>query len=217
MMAEAGQHVRDIAYCCCDLRIDGVAIGRAIREGDTELAGVAVSGASTSLKTFRQLGYLNGDGSPVVPDLFWATVDHWTPRWVPLAKAIDSDAGLLERLDANLDDLDVRGWCLGGDHAAAAWHAPIVGGDIGPRQWYVPTADVLDALRWTLGEAPPGQAPADYVAVAPTPVVCHRRVRLGPAEPIEPLVAAALDLALDQARGPETLEAWEPDNGRRVW
>jgi len=181
------------------------------------LAGVAVSGASTALKTFRQLGYLNGDGSPVVPDLFWATVEHWAPQWVGLARPIGSDPRLVERLDANLDHVDRLGWCLAGDAAAAAWHAPIVGGDVGARQWYVPSLDVLDTLRWTLGEPATGEAAADYVAVAPTPVVCRRRVDRGVSAPVEPLAAAALDLALDQARGQESLDQWEPDTGHRVW
>jgi hypothetical protein len=182
-----------------------------------QLAGVAVSGASTAMKSFRTLGYLNGDGSPVVPDLFWATVERWAPRWVSLAKPIDAEAKLLVQLDANLDDLDALGWCLAGDAAAAAWRAPVVGGDIGARQWYVPSPDVLDTLRWTLGEPAPGERPAAFVAVAPTPVVCRRRVDLGVGVPVEPLVGAALDLALDQARGHETLEQWEPDLGQRVW
>ena len=181
------------------------------------LAEVAVSGASTALKTFRALGYLRGDGSPVVPDLFWTTIEHWAPNWVGLAQPIDADAKLIVKLEANLDDLDLSGWCVAGDAAAAAWAAPIVGGDVGARQWYVPSIDVLDTLRWTLGEANAGERAAAFVAVAPTPVICHRRVDRGIGAPVEPLVAAALDLALDQARGPETLEQWEPDSGHRVW
>jgi len=182
-----------------------------------DLAGVAVSGASTAMKTFRSLGYLNGDGRPVVPDLFWATVEHWAPRWVSLAQPIDADSRLAVRLDANLDDLDALGWCVAGDAAAAAWQAPTVGGDVGARQWYVPSLDVLDTLRWTLGESNPGERAAAFVAVAPTPVLCRRRIDRGIDAPVEPLVAAALDLALDQARGPETLESWAPDSGHRVW
>jgi hypothetical protein len=58
---------------------------------------------------------------------------------------------------------------------------------------------------------------AALVAVAPTPVICGYRVDRGIGAPVEPLVAAALDLALDQARGPETLEQWDPAAGRRVW
>lgn len=182
-----------------------------------DLSGVAVSGASTALKTFRTLGYLDGDGRPVVPDLFWATAEHWARRWVSLARPVDSDPRLAVQLGANLDDLGQGGWCLGGDAAAAAWGAPIVGGDVGARQWYVPTDDVLDTLRWTLGEIDPGGRAADLVAVAPTPAVCRRRVDRSVGAPVEPLAAAALDLALDQARGPETLEQWEPDAGVRVW
>lgn len=170
-----------------------------------------------ALKTFRDLGYVNGDGSPVVPDLFWATVEHWSPKWVSLAKPIDADPRLLVQLDANLDDLDQLGWCVAGDAAAAAWHAPSVGGDIGARQWYVPSLDVLDTLRWTLGEPEHRERAAAFVAVAPTPVICHRRADLGIGVPVEPLVGAALDLALDQARGHETLEQWDPESGHRVW
>ena len=180
-------------------------------------SGVAVSGASTVLKTLRALGYLNGDGSPVVPDLFWATTEHWAPRWVGLAQPIDADPRLIAELGANLDDLDQLGWCVAGDAAAAAWQAPIVGGDMGARQWYVPSLDALDMLRWTLGEPAPGERALDLVAVAPTPVVCRRRADRGIGVPVEPLVAAALDLSLDQARGHETLEQWEPDSGHRVW
>jgi hypothetical protein len=182
-----------------------------------DLAGVAVSGASTAMKTFRTLGYLNADGRPVVPDLFWATVDRWAPRWVSLARSIDTDPSLLGQLEANLDDLDELGWCVAGDAAAAAWHAPTVGGDLGARQWYVPSLDELDTLRWTLGETASGERAAAFVAVAPTPVICRRRVDRGIGVPVVPLAAAALDLALDQARGLETLEHWDPDSGHRVW
>jgi hypothetical protein len=196
---------------------DGVSVDPPTVSEIAGLAGVAVSGASTVLKTFRALGYLNADGSPVVPDLFWETVEHWTPRWVGLAQPIDADPGLVAELDANLDDLDQLGWCLAGDAAAAAWHAPIVGGDVGARQWYVPSLDVLDTLRWTLGEPDPGERARAFVAVAPTPVICRRRADRGIGVPVEPLVAAALDLSLDQARGHEALEQWEPDSGHRVW
>jgi hypothetical protein len=182
-----------------------------------DLAGVAKAGASTTLKTFRDLGFLNRDGSPVVPDLFWAAVEHWSSRWVSLAQSIDADPDLVDDLDANLDDIDEPGWCVAGDSAAAAWQAPTVGGDVGARQWYVPSLEVLDTLRWTLGETAAGERPVALVAVAPTPVVCRRRVDLGIGVPVEPLVAAALDLALDQARGREILEAWEPESGLRVW
>jgi hypothetical protein len=173
--------------------------------------------ASTVLKTFRALGYLNGDGGPVVPDLFWATVEHWAPRWVGLAQPIDADRRLVAELDANLDNLDRLGWCVAGDAAAAAWQAPIVGGDIGVLQWYVPSLEALDTLRWTLGEPAPGERAAAFVAVAPTPVVCRRRADRGVGVPVEPLAAAALDLSLDQARGHEILEQWQPDPEHRVW
>lgn len=182
-----------------------------------DLAGVAVSGASSALKTFRQLGYLNGDGSPVVPDLFWATVERWSRPWVSLAQPIDSDRRLVADLGAHLDDLDRMGWCLAGDSAAAAWQAPIVGGDIGARQWYVPSLEVVDTLRWTLGEPGVGERAAAYVSVAPALVVCRRRVDRGVSVPVEPLAAAALDLALDQARGQEALDQWVPESGQRVW
>jgi hypothetical protein len=196
---------------------DGVSVAPLTVSEIADLAGVAVSGASTVLKTFRALGYLNGDGSPVGPDLFWATVEHWAPRWVGLAQPIDADPRLIAELDANLDKLDQLGWCVAGDAAAAAWQAPIVGGDIGALQWYVPSLDVLDTLRWTLGEPAPGGRAVAFVAVAPTPVICRRRADRGVGLPVEPLVAAALDLSLDQARGHETLEQWEPDSGHRVW
>ncbi len=196
---------------------DGASVALPTVSEIADLAGVAVSGASTVLKTFRALGYLNGDGSPVVPDLFWATVEHWAPRWVGLAQPIDADPRLIAELDANLDNLDQVGWCVAGDAAAAAWHAPIVGGDIGALQWYVPSLDVLDTLRWMLGEPAPGERAVAFVAVAPTPVICRRRADRGVGVPVEPLVAAALDLSLDHARGHETLEQWEPDSGHRVW
>lgn len=196
---------------------DGVPVAPPTVSEIADLAGVAVSGASTVLKTLRALGYLNGDGSPVVPDLFWAATEHWAPRWVGLAQPIDADPRLITELGANLDDLDQLGWCVAGDAAAAAWQAPIVGGDMGARQWYVPSLDALDMLRWTLGEPAPGERALDLVAVAPTPVVCRRRADRGIGVPVEPLVAAALDLSLDQARGHESLEQWEPDSGHRVW
>ena len=182
------------------------------------LAGVALSGVTASLRTFRKLGLIHTDGAPVIPDLFWATSEHWHPRWVAVAAPVDSDELLIERAEANFDDLDRAGWCLAGDSAASAWNAPIIGGDIGARYWYVPNEEVSNHLRWVLGEPTGAATAADFIAVAPTLAVCRlRRLLHDRVEPVEPLVAAALDLALDSARGTESLHNWNPDQQARVW
>lgn len=98
----------------------------------------------------------------------------------------------------------------------------MLSGDAAP-DFYVPDMGTLRLARTLLGDAEFG-GHACTVAVAPAPFVCqHRYDRthvfnnafLAPSP-----VVAALDLAVDPARGRETLKVWSrnlPKEVRRVW
>jgi hypothetical protein len=161
---------------------------------------------------------------PVVPALFEAVVAVWRPERVPLADLPRPRAGPVnERLSANLFEPDGQGWVLADVRAAAAWGAPVVVAGSTPPDFYVPDVGAAARARALLGDAEFGRH-ACTVAVAPCPSVCLRRFdRADVAD--EPFfvpspIVAALDLAMDPARGRETLERWSrdlPPELPRVW
>lgn len=92
-----------------------------------------------------------------------------------------------------------------------------------PPDFYVPDAGAAARARVLLGEAEYGRH-ACTVAVAPCPYVCRRRYDrahvLGEPFFAPGPIVAALDLAIDRARGREILERWSRDLPRelpRVW
>lgn len=164
------------------------------------------------------------DGRPVVPALFEAVVAVWRPTRVPLADLPRPGAGPVnERLAVNLDDPGGPGWVLADVRAAAAWGAPIVVSGSTPPDFYVPDTGAAARARALLGDAEFGHR-ACTVAVAPCPSVCRRRFDRADVvdEPflVPSPIIAALDLAIDPARGRETLELWSrnlPPELPRVW
>ena len=164
------------------------------------------------------------DGEPTIPDLFDSVVDVWHPIRVPLADLPRAASGATNnRLQLGFDDVAGPGWVLADSFAAAAWGAPVLlSGDAAP-DFYVPDMRTLRLARTLLGDAEFGSH-ACTVAVAPAPFVCrHRYDRThafsNPFLAPSPVVAA-LDLAVDPARGRETLDVWSrnlPKEVRRVW
>ncbi len=90
-----------------------------------------------------------------------------------------------------------------------------------PPDFYVPSATELRQARLRLGEPTPFEERACTVAVAPTPLVCAERVDRPSDEwghwRFAHGLFAALDLALDRARGSEILADWLPKDFARVW
>src|SRR5262249_47845546 len=164
------------------------------------------------------------DARPMVPDLFEAVADVWHPVRVPLADRPREGAGRVnERLQLGFDDREGSGWVLADAAAAAGWGAPVVLSSGAPPDFYVPDRSVGAQARGLLGAAAYGRH-ACTVAAAPAPYVCRRRYDRSNTINSEFLlpssVVAALDLAIDPARGRETLELWSRDLDpeiRRVW
>lgn len=189
-----------------------------------EAVGRAPGTVSKQLAALRSAYLVDDEGQPVVPALFEAVVAVWRPTRMPLADLPRPGAGAVNaRLAVRLDDPDAPGWVLADARAAAAWGAPVVLAGNAPPDFYVPDAGALARARALLGAAEYGRHVCT-VAVAPCPYVCRRRYdRAGVLD--EPFlapspVAAALDLAVDPARGRETLERWSrrlPPELPRVW
>ena len=179
---------------------------------------------SKRLAVLRAAFLADEDGRPVIPALFEAVVAVWRPARVALADLPRPGAGPVnERLSTNLFEPDGQGWVLADARAAAAWGAPVVVSGSTPPDFYVPDAGAAARARALLGDAEFGRH-ACTVAIAPCPYVCLRRYdRAGVVD--EPFLApspivAALDLAVDPARGRETLELWSrrlPPELPRVW
>lgn len=189
-----------------------------------ELLGRAPGTVSKQLTALRAAGLVDDDVQPMVPDLFEAVADVWHPVRVPLADLPRPGRGRVnERLQLGFDDPEGPGWVLADVAAAAGWGAPIVVTSGSPPDFYVPDRSVVAQARSLLGQAEYSHH-ACTVAIAPAPYVCRRRhdrsrafdtVFLLPSP-----VVAALDLAIDPARGREMLDLWSRDLSaeiRRVW
>lgn len=202
--------------------LDGTA-GSGVR-ATAEAVGRAPGTVSKQLAALRNAYLVDDDGQPVVPVLFETVVAVWRPARLPLADLPRPGAGSVNaRLAIGLDDPHAPGWVLADARAAAAWGAPVVLAGDDPPDFYVPDAGALARARALLGDAEYGRH-ACTVAVAPCPYVCRRRYDRASVvdEPFfapSPIVAA-LDLAVDPARGREILERWSrtlPSELPRVW
>ena len=202
--------------------LDGTA-GHGVR-ATAALVGRAAGTVSKQLTALRSAGLVDDDAQPMVPDLFEAVADVWHPARVPLADLPRPGSGRVnERLQLGFDNPEGPGWVLADVAAAAGWGAPVVVANGSPPDFYVPDRSVVAQARSLLGQAEYGHH-ACTVAVAPAPYVCRRRHDRSRAFDTEFLlpspVVAALDLAIDPARGREMLELWSRDLSaeiRRVW
>ena len=166
---------------------------------------LAPSTISVAVRRLAAAGLVGDDGTAILPELFWELASVWRTDRTWLAAAPDP------KLHQRNDPLAPR-WCRTGTAAAARYGAPVVtpGGE--PIALYVPEpVDVSVALR-RHGAVEPGTGAA-VVAVAPVIAVTA-----GPADaellvvegwPAAPLLAVALDLAQDRARGREILMDWD--------
>lgn len=142
------------------------------------MSDMAPSTISRARKHLTQAALVDSDGTPVVPELFWATSDAWA---VELA---------FVEVDPEGD-----GWVLAGDAAAAQSGAPVLASS---RRYYCSDRALFDRhrLRHRAHES------AVQVAMAPTPLVVNSAID-GVVHP----VVAALDLS-SSARGREILGDW---------
>lgn len=144
---------------------------------------------------------LLAEGRAVCPELFWATVRAWRPRWVDLARVPSGDLA--------------SGLLLTSTWQALGHGAPMVVTADWPLELYAPDEAALGRIV----NAQPrvdGRPPA-RIALAPTPMVgVHPGAGRAGFEGVDPVVAA-LDLAADPGRGTEVLRNWHPTDFEAVW
>lgn len=173
--------------------------------GLTKGLGFAPSTISTANRRLADAGLVGGDGAGLFPELFWELAGAWRPErvWVatpPAPQARPPDAGSPR-------------WRRAGTAAAVAYGAPVVSTGDGPVELYLPGPVELSVALRRYHAAEPGTGAAS-LAVAPV-----RAVTAAPEDELEPplldgwpaapVLAVALDLAKDRARGREILEDWE--------
>lgn len=182
------------------------------------LVGAAPSTVHESVNRLREHALIEGDGRPLVPELFVAVAEVWRPEHIPVARQprpSDTELGL------NLKD-DGQGWVVGGDVGAAASGAPVVAGSGSPPDFYVPSSGLVRRAVRQLGESA-YEGRGATVAVAPSPVVTAENFYVKSWRtpwlewPIAHPVVLALDLAQDLSRGREILAEWTPQGFDRVW
>ena len=163
-------------------------------------AGFSAPTISAAGKKLRDLALVRPDGTPLVPELFWAVVDEWRPHRVPVAALTPADSAT-----------------VAGPLGALAWGAEVVATADYPPDLYVPDRAIL--RRATAGPPPSSvEQRAATVAVAPTPLVCSEPSELTAAGlPVAQALFVALDLAIDKARGLELLATFNPQGVPRVW
>ena len=113
------------------------------------------------------------------------------------------------------------GWALTDSAAAVAYGAPLAVRSAEALDFFVPDKAIARRAATLLRTSEsPSQAGAT-VRVAPVPAVVRQRVDLrgsGADWPLAHPLFVALDLAQDQGRGREILDAWTPDEPwARVW
>ncbi len=179
--------------------------------------GISPGQVSNLLAALSAEALLRRDRTPLVPELFWALVEHWKPRRHALL-ALPSHQELAEA-----PELQTARWVVSDTCAAAAYGAPVAVGSDYPPDLYVPDQKTLS---WVLGRS---TIAADFaqraatVAIAPDPLVGDarfRRTEPGQPWPLAHPVVVALDLAVDRNRGREVVEQWDPDpqlEVDRVW
>lgn len=158
---------------------DGAGVRSVAR--DASLAASTISRARGHLE---EASLINSDGTPLVPELFWAASDAWITRPIPVDARPDGES-----------------WVLSGDAAAARWGAPVFASR---ERYYCASRRTLD--RFVHIHRSSGESTIE-VAVAPTPLV----VAMASAGLVDPVVAA-LDLSRT-ARGREILRDWQRVDG----
>ncbi len=176
---------------------------------------ISASQVSNLLQALEAESLLRRDRRPLVPELFWALVEHWWPRRHPLA-SMPSPAEL-----AAAPELRANQWVVGDTVAALGHGAPVAVAPDTPADLYLPDERTLSWLLSRSVQAPEWSQRVASVAVAPCSLVCDPRLRVDASPwPLVHPVVAALDLATDRGRGREIVELWQPSAEvgiTRVW
>jgi len=180
----------------------------------------APSAVTTALERFRGAGLVTSANEPIIPELFWELAAVWRRAPIALASAPrPGEARTTDPLHLGLEPDVQLGWALTDSSAARAWGMPLVLSSDYPPDFYVPSVTAIQRAIATLGSVVRSDERGCTVSLAPTPIVCRRRVTL-PNESwkVAEHVVVALDLSRDESRGREVLERWVPPQGIvRVW
>jgi hypothetical protein len=179
--------------------------------GHAKLLRLAPSTISTTVRQLADAGLVDQSGVGIAPELFWELAAVWQTDRTWLLEAPDHPVQFS-------NDPGALSWCITGTTAAAHYGAPVVAAGEGAIELYVNgPVDVSIAAR-RYGVAEPGTGAA-VIAVPPTSLVNERanddRVETIRGWPVAPLVAVALDLTQDRARGREILDDWTA--GHDIW
>jgi DNA-binding transcriptional ArsR family regulator len=198
--------------------------GRApgVRELARDLAR-SPSTVSEILTALRRSGLIEDDNSVDGTELFWQVADRWPARRIRvMALPAASDPSITKAVRLGLTDVEHEtGWALTDSAAAVAYGAPLAVRSGQALDFFVPDEAIVRRAVTLLGHAASPSEGSATVRVAPVPAVVRQRVDLrgrGVEWPLAHPVFVALDLAQDQGRGREILEAWTPDDRwTRVW
>ena len=203
LVAEPTDRVVDLFSATgCDVAI-ALLLSPAERLGTMEIARRierSPGRASELLAAMRNAGLVESTGQPLIPDLFNALADEWSPRWYPLAAT--PPPAPMYRLSGTL---------------GAIWHrAPVVATSDWPPEIYVDDRWNLRHLLSSVGLADEEPAAAS-VALCPSRYGFSIEAGINEEFPVANHVVVALDLAQDPGRGREILDAWTPEGHIRVW
>lgn len=164
--------------------------------------GVTPGGVSAACIRLQGAGYLTSDRRATA-DLFWAAADEWRPEWIELP---------VDALPPSSDAVAV------GAVAAARLGAPAAVTSQTAPEYLVASRSLIQYAEMAL-RAHGGDSPVRIgrFAVAPSPIATrlhddHEGEVEGHAIADEAIVA--LTLAVDPARGAETVRSWQ---GHHVW
>ena len=171
---------------------------------------LAPSTISITVTKLAHAGLVDDHGAAILPELFWELAGVWaTPRaWLATVPAAPP-ARPADPMGAH--------WTRSGTAAAASFGAPVVttGNDV--VELYVPGPVEVTIASRRYGRADPASGVA-ALAVATVVGVCEPGDTTGvdvDGWPAAPLLAVALDLTQDRARGREILADWKAGDG--VW
>ncbi|OLT03798.1 hypothetical protein BJF90_03820 [Pseudonocardia sp. CNS-004] len=173
----------------------------------------APSSISEAFRALRAAGLVDVKRRPVVPELFWELSSRWNPVSRDLASLPDlGRSPENEALRLGIDDVGTTtGWALTDTVAAAVFGAPVGMRADHPRDFYVPDQRTLRRAVQVLGPAIAPSSRVGRVRLAPTPMVCARRIDAtawaNERWPLANPLFVALDLAQDPGRGREILDA----------
>ncbi|MCB0963636.1 MAG: hypothetical protein KDA98_10105 [Acidimicrobiales bacterium] len=166
------------------------------------LLGVTAGGVSAACIRLTEAGYLTTDRR-ATSALFWAAADEWRPEWVEVP---------VDALPPNADAVAV------GAVAAARLGAPAAVTSETVPEYLVASLSLIQYAEMSApADSGGGPGRIGRFAVAPSPIATRFHDPSGDqvgGQAIACDAVVALTLAIDPARGAETVRSWE---GRHVW